>query len=150
MKDEGTLDADEPGFRDRLATLIDTAEDRRENLRTIEKTKIGRNAKRVKELTIERKLIEEGKVKGSIEAIDSELESLQADPERTRVRERLEADALVVESADGREITILAMDLLHVFRANEAGFFGRVGEMFRRIWTFLSSDPRNANMDGGV
>ncbi len=155
LKDEGTLDADEPGFRDRLATLIDTAEDRRENLRTIEKTKIGRNAKRVKELTLERKLIEEGKVKGSIEAIDAELESLQADfvkldAERTRIRERLEADALVVESADGREITILAMDLLHVFRANEAGFFGRVGEMFRRIWTFLSSDPRNANMDGGV
>jgi len=43
-----------------------------------------------------------------------------------------------------------AGNLLGIFPSNRAGFAGRLGEMFHRIWKFLSEDPREANTEGGV
>lgn len=155
LEEGGTLAADVPDFRERLASLTELADERRGALEKIEKDEIGRNAKRVRELTQRRQLIGESQAPGPVAEIDRELEILQAefgklDAERKEIRERLEADRLIVEAADGREVTVPALDLMHVFRPNEAGFFGKLLETVRRIWTFLSSDPREANMEGGV
>ncbi|GAA5483549.1 phosphate ABC transporter permease PstA [Haloferula sargassicola] len=144
-----TLAPDATDFRKRLEGLIQTSKERRKELKHIEKKEIGRNAKRVKELTLQQKL------HGESEAIDRELASLQAefqklDAERGEIRKQLDADHLVVLSADDREIRIAGGELLHVYRPNQAGFFGRLGEMLRRIWEFLSTDPREANTEGGV
>lgn len=155
LEEGGTIAAELPDFRDRLAALTDFAEERREVLERIEKDEIGRNAKRVKELTQQLQMINAGEASGSVTEIESELETLQAefatlDAERKEVREGLEADRLIVEAVDGREVTVSALDLMHVFRPNEAGIFGKLLETSRRIWSFLSSDPREANMEGGV
>ncbi len=143
------LEAGAAGFDERLEQLIEESAGRREELKRIEKDQIGRNAKRVKELNLEAKLAgSDAGVAAELAELREEFERL--DGERGEIRERLEADHFVVESADGREIRLAGGELLHVFRPNEAGFLGRLGEMFRRGWTFLSSDPREANTEGGV
>lgn len=149
------IGAGDPGFEEGLELLIETNVTRRKELREIEKREIGRNAKRVKELNLQRRLIGEGKASGSIESIDAELASLEEefaelDAVRKEIRAQLEAGHLVVAAADGQEITVPGGELLHVLRPNEIGFFSRLGEMFRRIWNFLSMDPREANTEGGV
>ncbi len=153
--DGARVGAEDPEFGDRLEALIEENEERRKELKEIEKDQIGRNAKQVKELTLRRRLIEDGVESGSIEAIDAELQELQAefarlDEERGEIRERLEADRFLVASADGRELGIAGGELLHVFEPNRAGFFARLGETLRRMWSFLSDDPREANTEGGV
>jgi len=147
--DGGRVGADAPEFRERLEALIDENQDRRDELEDIEKEQIGRNAKQVKELRLRERTA------GPSEAIRVELAELQAeferlDRERGGIRERLEADHFLLEAADGGELRIAGGELLHVFRPNEAGFFGRLGEMLRRGWSFLSTDPREANTEGGV
>lgn len=137
------------GFGDRIKQEIGRAKVLREQLKQIEKVEIGRNSKRVKELRLQQKH------EGESEVISSELASLQRefarlDLERMELRKQLQADHFLLESADGREITIATGELLNVFRPNAVGFFARLGEMFRRMWQFLSTDPREANTEGGV
>jgi len=147
---DGTSTPVEAGdFTSRLDVLLKQTEERRKELRSIEKGEIGRNARRVKELRAQEK------IEGKSAAIDAELaklneEFLQLDAKRNALRGVLSGDVFLLEAVDGREIQIEAGELLHVFHPNRAGLFGRVGEMIRRVWEFLSSDPREANTEGGV
>lgn len=147
---DGTSTPVEAGdFTSRLDVLLKQTEERRKELRSIEKGEIGRNARRVKELRAQEK------IEGKSAAIDAELaklneEFLQLDAKRNALRGVLSGDVFLLEAVDGREIRIEAGELLHVFHPNRAGLFGRVGEMIRRVWEFLSSDPREANTEGGV
>ena len=59
------------------------------------------------------------------------------------------------EVAAGTRVAVepLAMTLGQVVRAyppNQLGFFGKLGVYGSRWWEYLSSDPRDANMEGGV
>ena len=149
MADGTRVDAGDPGFEERLESLMSASGEKRGELRRIERNEIGRNAKREKELRSIRKF--EGinpRIEAELEALN--VEYLRLDAERNRIREELAGDVLVLEAVDGRELRIELGDLLHVFRPNEAGFFGRLGEMLRRVWEFLTSDPRQANTEGGV
>ena len=145
---DGTSTPVEAGdFTSRLDVLLKQTEERRKELRGIEKGEIGRNARRVKELRAQEKL------EGKSAAIDAELaklneEFLQLDAKRNALRGVLSGDVFLLEAVDGREIRIEAGELLHVFHPNRAGLFGRIGEMIRRVWEFLSSDPREANTEG--
>ncbi|MBB5349856.1 phosphate transport system permease protein [Haloferula luteola] len=149
LHDGATVEGTSSDFRKQLTQRIREASDRRDQLEDIEKDRIGRNAKEVKELRLKEKL------SGTSPEITARLEALQTefaqlDEQRTEIRQELEADHLVVESIDGRPLSLPVGELLHVFRPNEVGFFGRIGEMLRRIGSFLISDPREANTEGGV
>jgi phosphate transport system permease protein len=143
------LMASAEGFLDKVDETIEAAETLRDELHDVERSQIGANSKRVKEL----RWLE--KQQGSSPERVRELESLQAefvelDAHRLALREKLEASRFVMEAVDGRELSIFTGELLHVFEPNRAGFFGRLGETIRRAWRFVSDDPREANMEGGV
>ncbi|MCH7227267.1 phosphate ABC transporter permease PstA [Haloferula sp. A504] len=155
LADGSRMGPEDPSFEDELEALIEVNEDRRDELRDVEKFQIGKNSKRIKELELKKRLIADGKVGGSIPEIDAELEKLQAEyeelfAEKVKIEELMKARHLYIEAVDGREIVISGESLLHVLRPNEVGFFGRLGEMLRRIWNFLTMDPREANTEGGV
>lgn len=143
------LDVSARDFMEHVDEEIEGAEELREVLGGIEKDEIGRNSERVKELKNQERL------NGASAEVTKELELLQEeyavlDKERLEVRERLEADRFLMESVDGRVLEVPIGELLHVFEPNKVGVFGQTGEMFRRAWSFLSSNPREANMEGGV
>ena len=143
------VEASDAAFLDRVESELEANEVLREELKEVEKGEIGKNSERVKELTNEQRL------HGSSPGIEAELAELQAefselDKERLEIRERLEADHFIMQSVDGKDLSIATGELLHVFEPNKVGFFGRSGEMFRRIWSFLSTNPREANTEGGV
>ncbi len=40
--------------------------------------------------------------------------------------------------------------VVRAYPANQLGFWGKTGIYFSRWWEYLSDDPREANMEGGV
>src|SRR5262249_34905468 len=56
----------------------------------------------------------------------------------------------VLVTADGKEKTLTVGDIVRAYPANQLGFVGKSGLYLSRWWEFLTDEPRNANMEGGV
>lgn len=136
-------------FGKQLEQMLETSDVIREALEQVEKEEIGRNSKAIRELENRRR------IDGSSPEIERELKELSAeykklDAERKEIEERGKAWELAILGANDRVITVTGDELLHVLEPNRLGFFGKLGEAVRRVWVFLSTDPREANMEGGV
>ena len=136
-------------FRQKLDALVEQGEATRKELRKVERGEIGKINKELEALRIREK------IDGAGPAIDSARAELQSRyetlaTEARELREKLERDKWTVTAADGRTLDLPTGELIHLYQPNVTGLFGRVGEMFRRGWNFLTEDPREANTQGGV
>jgi phosphate transport system permease protein len=66
-----------------------------------------------------------------------------------RMREDLDRETVVLESADGRT-EIPVANVVRVYAPNAMGPFSRLGLFFERIGEFILDDPRESNTEGGV
>jgi phosphate transport system permease protein len=147
---EGRIEVKDAAFEEKLDALIERSAEVREELLTIERKKIGAISRELKALE---KAERTGGVKAEVANVrraelQGSFEKLQA--EATEIRAKLAESVLLGTTADGREFSCPAGNLLAVFEPNRAGFFGRLGEMVRRVGNFLKEDPREANTEGGV
>jgi phosphate transport system permease protein len=78
-------------------------------------------------------------------------------PRRAVLEERIaelrstnDAARFVMRVADGREVEVPLSGIVRAYRANQLGFFGRLGLYLERWWECLTSEPREANSEGGV
>lgn len=81
-------------------------------------------------------------------ALKAKYEGLQA-----RMTELFEAegrDSLVAEIQDGRTVEIPLNKVVNIHRPNDLSFFGKVGYFIAKIWEFVSTEPREANTEGGI
>lgn len=136
-------------FRAQLDAAIEEGEATRKELRRVERVEIGKVNKELEAIRIREKTA------GPSAAADAARATLQSRYEELattarELRERLERDKWIVAAADGRTMELPTGELLHLYEPNRTGFFGRIGEMLRRAWNFLSEDPREANTQGGV
>lgn len=147
---DGTTAATSSGFTGKLdGTIGETAETRGKVLH-IERKQIGRISREMEDLGFDEKA---GRITATEAAekrgvLQEEFEKLKK--EATQFDATMAASSLIYRITDGREKTLESSQLLGVFMPNKAGFFERIGETFRRIWHFLSEDPREANTEGGV
>jgi phosphate transport system permease protein len=147
---EGRIEVKDAAFEEKLDALIERSAEVREELLTIERKKIGAISRELKALE---KAERTGGVKAEVANVrraelQGSFEKLQA--EATEIRAKLAESVLLGTTADGREFSCPAGNLLAVFEPNRAGVFGRLGEMARRVGNFLKEDPREANTEGGV
>ena len=66
------------------------------------------------------------------------------------LRERESRAVLVAASSGGREVGLIAAEVVRAYPANRLGFTGRLGVYLSRWWEFVSEDPRQGNSEGGV
>jgi phosphate transport system permease protein len=57
---------------------------------------------------------------------------------------------LVLETADGQELTLGLEQIVRAYPANQLGLAGRMGVYTSRAHEFLTDEPREANSEGGV
>lgn len=146
----GRTEAADQAFERKLDEVIRKSAETRAQLLRIERGQIGAISRELSALAKAERLKTTPQP-----VIDARRAGLQADfdklkAETVEIRAKLEESSLLGTTADGREMTIPAATLLGVFAPNRAGFFERVGEMARRIGSFLKDDPREANTEGGV
>jgi phosphate transport system permease protein len=147
---DGRIDASSPDLDTKLGQIrADSAKTRAQLLR-IERKQIGAISREMEALG---RAGRSGTVDPQTAAarhaeLQKDFETLQA--EAAKLRAGLAESSFIGITADGREVTIPAENLLGVFAANRASFVERLGEMAHRIWKFLSEAPREANTEGGV
>ncbi len=138
------------GYSQALKTMLGQGAAARDRLLVIERKQIGAISRELEELGRAEKA---GTVDAAVATarrgvLQTDFERLQA--QAAEIRKEIAGSRFLGRSADGRDVTVECGALLGVFESNRAGFAGRVGEMFHRIWKFLKDDPREANTEGGV
>jgi phosphate transport system permease protein len=83
----------------------------------------------------------EAEASAAYDEIRAEIDELNAENDRYRI---------LVEVSDGRQIEVPLGEVVRGYPANRLGFFDKVGIYLSRWWEFFSTNPREANSEGGV
>lgn len=59
-------------------------------------------------------------------------------------------DSVIMTTADGQERDLALSTILDAYQPNAMGLGGKIGHYFKKIWEFLTEDPREANTEGGI
>ncbi len=146
----GRVEAGAASFGRDLKKLLDQGIIARKELLVIERKKIGAISRELEALgrAEKSKSVDPRVALARRTELQTSFDALQA--QATAIRAKLAESAFIGTTADGKEVTYPAGNMLHVFAPNQAGLFGRIAETFHRVWNFLSQDPREANTEGGV
>jgi phosphate transport system permease protein len=58
--------------------------------------------------------------------------------------------SMTVALSDGREVDVPLAKVVHVWRPNAMGLVPKVRFYLAKLWEFVSTDPREANTEGGI
>ncbi|MCU0990248.1 MAG: phosphate ABC transporter permease PstA [Xanthomonadales bacterium] len=137
--------------------LLERTTQLREQIRDLEKGAIGRVNFRLERLRLdERQLQLDGVTDparhAAIERQRAELESEYRvlEGELVALNEAIRRDAVIMQTSDGQEVELPLQSIVDAWMPNAMGGFERVGHYFRKAWSFLTDDPREANTEGGI
>jgi len=137
--------------------LLTHANELRDEIRELEKDRIGSVNYRLERLRLKQRGLE---LKGR----DDEASLAPIEDQRARLHEEydglekdlgrlhgeLERDAIIVTSADGQEHELPMSSILDAHRPNQMHLAGKIGYFFHTLWKFVADDPREANTEGGI
>jgi len=138
-------------------TRLDHANTLREEVRDLEKTRIGRVNYRLERLRLKQRSLE---IKGRDDAarlaeIENDRASLQKEyetleQELDELYTRLRGDAVIVNTVDGQELELPMSSIVDAYRPNQMSLAGKIRHFFHNLWKFITDDPREANTEGGI
>jgi phosphate transport system permease protein len=126
----------------------------------IEKVRIGSINNAIQELKLEHRRLELKGVTGAKmaeaeahfaeqkTALEAEYEVIKK--ERDIILHEAKRDQLVAKTADGKEVVLPLDHLVRVTRPNAMGVFAKTGDYVERFWEFMTTEPREANTEGGI
>jgi phosphate transport system permease protein len=128
-----------------------------DEIRHIEKDRIGGINYRIERLRLQERSLELDGVTGGPEfdALEAERQSLQREYDSYTRRlgelyEDLNTYSFVATLADGKEAEIPLSKVVRAYRPNAMSLVGKVQFYLAKIWEFVSEDPREANTEGGI
>ncbi|MGA9573772.1 MAG: phosphate ABC transporter permease PstA [Lysobacterales bacterium] len=137
--------------------LLTHANSLRDEIRDLEKSKIGSINYRIDRLRLKQRGLElKGKdTAANLALIDQDRTQLKEEYNRLeeelgRLYTALRRDAVIVSTADGAEHELMMSSIVDAYRPNQMNFFGKIGYFFHTLWKFVSDDPREANTEGGI
>jgi phosphate transport system permease protein len=74
----------------------------------------------------------------------------QHEKQLENLREQGNAYQLTIQTVDGRAKTISLLEIVRAFQPNQMSWLDKAGLYLSRTWEFFASEPREANMEGGV
>ena len=129
-------------------------------IRDLEKGAIGDVNYEIEELRLARKKLDTATLPATEKerraaALDRQLERRQAAYQQladrlAQMRERWEAETLVMRTAGGETKEMPVGNVVHAYRPNALGFFARLRLYLSRLWEFVTADPRESNTEGGI
>ncbi|TRW48089.1 phosphate ABC transporter permease PstA [Aliidiomarina halalkaliphila] len=155
-----TVTADHESFPTQLAVAVERAVTRANEQRQIERREVGRINTAIERIRLELRSMElqgldeselatrRAELERQREALDAEYDVLrQQMDELQRERRR---DALVMRMTDGREVTLNLSTIIAITQPNDMSLTAKFIQYFAKIGEFLSTEPREANTEGGI
>jgi phosphate transport system permease protein len=139
----------------RFQLLIERSAQLRRSIRILERDEVGRINHEMERLRLaQRKREFQGAPGPSAELLAAER-SLEAEYQQIRhqlraANERNDRYSYRMQLADGQLVTLPVSKVVRAIRTNSMGTLDKVGYYSLRLWEFLSSEPREANTEGGV
>lgn len=160
ISEDEMLPADDPQFLEKVEELLRASELRRATIREIDVHEIGAvnrelEALRLRALEIKQAGLSDESERKALERIEAERNAYEADfrslrREAQALRAEQEESKLHFRLASGEAHALSLGSIYHLYFPNQLGFLGRLGVFINHIWNFLSSEPREANTEGGV
>lgn len=147
-----SIPAEDQRFAGELNRLIDEANARWATIRTLEKGRIGDNAKAIQALEIKRKAATDASQQQLLDAAIAErkTEYQALAKQASGLRAMQVENKLALRLAGGETKDIPTGKIVEVFWPNRMGFFDRLGHFIGKLWSFVSGTPREANTEGGI
>ena len=154
------LAATDPFFSKTLNRLIQESDERRRKIRDIEFKKIGAFNDRLETLRLRKIQIERNEPLSEsdlleLSSIERETKESEANfrtlaTEARFIRDLQNQATLDYKLASGEPGTITIGEIFDYYYPNRLGIFGKIGVFTRHIADFLTTEPREANTEGGV
>ena len=147
------IPASDSRFAAELDRLIAAGNQRREDIRHLEKGEIGTANAGISSLELQ--LRRPNLTPETRATLEQELGTLRAAFDRhaaeaAKLRERQQVEKLVYRLPDGAERSQPVADLIEVHRPNALTWPQRLSLFLHRLWAFLTEEPREANTEGGI
>ncbi|MBA1232347.1 phosphate ABC transporter permease PstA [Pseudomonas viridiflava] len=157
VKENGKTVAEGEAAWPTLQARIKRVETLADELYVLEKKDIGAINHGIERLRLQaRKLELEGRLDAAARA-DMAAERAELDARYASIEDRLGAlhqafdrDSLTARDANGKEIEISLGKVVHAYQPNAMGMVTKLSFYFKKLWEFLSDDPREANTEGGI
>ena len=154
------VESTDPGFHKALHQLVEEGNLRREEYTKIEKKQIGRINHEMEKIRIRMLALEKAHGEG-YESLPEAKEAIQRNEQLEKdygvleekagaLRSKQEEALLNYRTASGEENTLPVAHFTHIFAPNQFGFMDKLGFFLQKFWSFLSENPREANMEGGI
>lgn len=133
------------------------AADLNSKIKNIEKDEVGAIGYRLerlrlkeKSLMLDQQLTDAAKAEIAAEqlALHHQYEELKKQLDDLRLQQQ--TDILVLKTIDGVEMEVPFSGIVELYMPNTFSFFDKVGFFLKKIASFLTDDPREANTEGGV
>ncbi|WP_236175740.1 phosphate ABC transporter permease PstA [Pseudomonas pseudonitroreducens] len=157
VKENGKVVAEGPGAMAELQTRLKRVDELYSKLYQLEKKDIGGINHGLERLRLkERGLQLNNKLDATAEAdIAAGRAELNAqykvlEDQLNGLHQEFNRDSIVMRDASGKETEISVGKLVHAYQPNQMGVATKLGFYFKKLWEFLSDDPREANTEGGI
>jgi len=157
VKENGKVVAEGPGAMAELQTRLKRVDELYAQLYRLEKRDIGGINHGLERLRLkERGLQLNNKLDATAEAdIAAGRAELNAqykvlEEQLNGLHQEFNRDSIVMRDATGQQTEISVGKLVHAYQPNQMGVATKLSFYFKKLWEFLSDDPREANTEGGI
>ncbi|MCP8466975.1 phosphate ABC transporter permease PstA [Pseudomonas sp. ZM23] len=157
VKENGKVVAEGAGAMPELQARLKRVDDLYAKLYRLEKKDIGGINHGLERLRLkERGLQLNGKLDAAAEAdIAAGRAELNAqykvlEEQLNGLHQEFNRDSVTMRDASGSETEITLGKLVHAYQPNQMGVGAKFVFYFKKLWEFLSDDPREANTEGGI
>jgi phosphate transport system permease protein len=157
VKQAGVVVAEGAAAWPELERRVDRATRLFDEIYRIGRRDIGRLNYRIEQLRLEERrlamrdrLTDQAKSRIDEQRHDLEAQFATLQQRIAELRTQIDRDALTAEEMNGKVIEIALSKVADVYRPNDMSVPEKVRFYFRKLWQFVSDDPREANTEGGI
>jgi len=155
--DGTTINANETGFDERLQAEVDIVNQRRDEIRRIERIEIGRINNELENLRVREQSMQKSGETASdaLTSLQSRRAKLQGDYEElakkaSSLRAEQNANRFTYELFTGETSSFPLGNMVYFYYPNQMNLTAKAGHFLHGIWNFVSTEPREANTEGGI